>query len=184
MKSILIISPEEWSSHAVSKHHFALTLANLGHNVFFLDPPNPALRHLVLKTVPDQPNLKVVQGPKVAPGLRFYPASLRLWLETRWLTDFERTIDCAIDTIWLFENSRFFDLRFARNRLKIYHQVDINQNFNASTAARTADVCFCTSDGILTRLLPYNPRAYKIHHGTSVPKQPLSLTTEQSASLS
>lgn len=179
MKSILIISPEEWSSHAVSKHHYALTLAYLGHRVFFLDPPNPSLRRLILRMLPDQPNITVVQGPKVAPGLRFYPSPLRLWLETRWLANFERTIGCVIDTVWLFENSRFFDLRFARNRLKIYHQVDLNQDFNPITAARTADVCFCTSDGILTRLLPHNERAYKINHGTAVPTQPLALSSEQ-----
>lgn len=181
MKSILIISPEEWSSHAVSKHHYALTLAYLGHRVFFLDPPNPSLRCIKLRTLPDQPNLTVVQGPKVAPGLRFYPSPLRLWLETRWLVDFERAVGCVIDTVWLFENSRFFDLRFARNRLKIYHQVDLNQDFNPVTSARTADVCFCTSDLILARLLPHNQKVFKIHHGTAVPEQLLTLAPEQAA---
>ena len=67
--------------------------------------------------------------------------------------------------VWLFENSRFFDLAFAGERLKIYHQVDLNQNFNPKTAAATADICFCSSDRIKERILPFNALVHKIHHG-------------------
>ena len=179
--NILLISPEAWTAHAVSKHHYALTLAQLGHQVFFLDPPDPSLRRWEFNLISDEPNLKVIRGPTVARGIRFFPASLRRWIERRWLLRLEEQTESRIDVIWLFENSRFYDLRFADSRLKIYHQVDLNQNFHAGTAAATADICFCTTDFIRDRLFPHNFFTYKIHHGTPLPVARGSLSLDQSA---
>lgn len=181
MKAILLISPEPWHTHAVSKHHYGIQLAKLGHRVFFLNPPDSSLVDFSLSPVEDIPNLTIVRGPLVAPGLRFCPPLLRRRLEARWLTRFEHRIGLQVDTIWLFENSRFFDMRFAGRRLKIYHQVDLNQNFHTTTAAATADISFCTTDFIRTRLAPHAKRLFKIHHGTAVPQQPLALSDEQAA---
>jgi len=109
-----------------------------------------------------------VLSPQVASGLRFYPGFLRRWLEARWLKQLEKLTNVKIDVIWLFENSRFFDMSFAGNRLKIYHQVDLNQDFQVETAAKAADICFTTTDFITQKLQPYNPLVYKIHHGVSI----------------
>ena len=182
MMTCLIISPEPWDGHTVSKHHYAVTLAMSGYRVLFLDPPTNEL-HLVVTASQSHPNLFVVQAPRVGRGLRFYPGFLRRWMERSWLQQLESVVGFAIDVVWLFENSRFFDMRCAGHRLNIYHQVDLNQNLHPATAARTADICFCTSDGICQRLLPYNPLVYKIHHGTAVPAQPLGLSALQTASM-
>ena len=147
MTTVLIVSPEPWDGHTVSKHHYAVTLAMSGYRVLFLDPPTNEI-HLVVTASQPHPNLFVVQAPRFGRGLRFYPGFLRRWMERSWLQQLESVVGVAIDVVWLFENSRFFDMRFAGHRLKIYHQVDLNQNFNPATAARTADICFCTSDGI------------------------------------
>ena len=176
---ILLISPEPWSAHAVSKHHYAMMLAARGYRVLFLDPPEPSLPDLTMTPVAGLPDLFIVRGPRVMPGLRFYPPRFKRWLEARWLARLERLTGAAIDTIWLFENSRFYDLRFAGSRLKVYHQVDLNQNFHPATAAATADICFCVSDFILQRLLPHNPRVFKIHHGVAVSGSPAMLSATQ-----
>lgn len=181
LKTFLVISPESWHAHAVSKHHYAMNLARLGHLVFFLDPPDESLREFVLAPVDGHPNLTVVRGPKVAAGLRLHPPFLRRWRETLWLARLEKTIGCHIDSIWLFENSRFFDLRFAGDRLKIYHQVDLNQDFQPDVAAATADICFCTTDFIRERLLPHNARTYKIHHGLAAHVSQTELSDQQEA---
>lgn len=167
--AILLISPEPWDAHAVSKHHYARTLASQGHRVLFLDPPDPGRRQLTLESIPAHPGVVRVCAPRVAPGLRRMPGALRRWLEHRWLRRLERLAGCRIEVIWLFENSRFYDLRFAGSRLKIYHQVDLNQDFYPGIAALTADICFCTSELIRRRLLPHNPRTYFIHHGAPSP---------------
>lgn len=173
--AILLISPEPWDAHTVSKHHYARTLANQGHRVLFLDPPEPGLRHLTLNPIPEHSGVERVRAPRVAAGLRRMPGGLRRWLEHRWLRRLEQLAGCRIEVIWLFENSRFFDLRFAKSRLKIYHQVDLNQDFHPAIAAETADICFCTSNLIRQRLLPHNACCYRIQHGVAPTTEPILL---------
>lgn len=168
MPAILLISPESWDAHAVSKHHYAVTLAAQGYRVLFLDPPEPGRRGIALEEVPDHHGLLRVRAGKVALGLRWLPGPLRRWLEQRWLHQLEEQSGCSINVIWQFENSRFYDLRFAGSRLKIYHQVDLNQAFHPETAARTADVCFCTTELIRQHLLPHNPRCHCLQHGVAI----------------
>lgn len=180
MPAILLISPESWDAHTVSKHHYARILAAQGYRVLFLDPPELGRHGVVLEDVGGCPGLQRVRSGKVAPGLRWLPVLLRRWLEHRWLQQLEQQAGCPIEVIWLFENSRFYDLRFAGTRLKIYHQVDLNQVFHPKTAARTSDICFSTTELIRQRLLPHNPRCHCLQHGVSITKDPSPLKpTEQ-----
>lgn len=179
MAAILLISPEPWNAHAVSKHHYARLLAARGHRVLFLEPPVGGLRQLELSAIANQQGLTVVRGPRLAPGLRFLPGPLRRRLERRWLQRLEQLLGDPIDVVWLFENSRFYDLRFAGERLRIYHQVDLNQTFHPALAARTATICFCTTDLIAQQLSPFSSQVHVIHHGLQQPPFPLPLTTDQ-----
>ncbi|MDP3884874.1 glycosyltransferase [Hydrogenophaga sp.] len=177
--NILIISPEHWSGLELSKHHYAKTLAFAGFRVFFLNPPDDSLGSISVSPICDMPGVFSVSSPKVVIGLRFLPQYFRQFLEKRWIQKLEAQLDTRINVVWLFENSRFFDMGFAGDRLKIYHQVDLNQDLHPDRAAHTADICFCTSDGIRGSLLPHNPLVYKIHHGTALPAQPIALTEAQ-----
>jgi glycosyltransferase involved in cell wall biosynthesis len=184
MSTVLIISPEPWDAHSVSKHHYAIELARRGHDVLFYGPPSPSGPMVITPVERDGVRLRVVHAGRVAPGLRWLPGLLRRGIEALWLKKLERVAGCRVGVVWLFENSRFFDMRFAGERLKIYHQVDLNQDFYPATAAATADICFCTSDFIRERLLPYQPRVFKIHHGTAQPLAPRYLNDECLARLS
>ncbi len=178
MKNILIISPEPWSGQSVSKHHYAITLASQGKEVYFLNPPNDNIKDIQIYPT-NYKHLYTITDNKVAKGLRFYPKRLRVLCERRWLERVEKIIDNRFDTIWLFENSRFYDMGFAGDRLKIYHPVDINQNFHIKEASLSADICFGTSDYIINTVNRYNKKAYKIHHGTALSSNPQSLSKEQ-----
>lgn len=156
-----------------------MELARRGHDVLFYGPPARLGETVIEPIYLAGVRLRVVHAGKVAPGLRFVPAFVRRYAESRWLRKLEKLAECQIGTVWLFENSRFFDLRFAGKRLKIYHQVDLNQDFHHATAAATADICFCTSDLIRERLLPHHPLVFKIHHGTPQAHAPISLTDDQ-----
>lgn len=167
-RSVLIISPESWQSNSVSKHHYARALARQGFNTYFLNPPVDFVEGFRVDVIGESGCLFEVNAPLVAKGLRFYPGWLRRSLEAVWLKRFEMYIGIKIDAVWLFENSRFYDMSFAGDRLKIYHQVDLNQDFHVSTAAKTADICFSTTDFICQKLQNYNSKVYKVHHGVSV----------------
>ena len=177
MKTVLIISPEPWDGHFVSKHHYAINLVKDGSKVYFLDPPRSEINDIkVLKT--DYENLYQVQSPIVSKGLQYMPKILRNILESKWLKKLESKIGTKIDTIWLFENSRFYDMSFAKDRLKIYHQMDYNQNFHVKEAAKSSDICFCISNNIKYNLLRYvnKKKVYLLGHGLSISKDKQELT--------
>lgn len=164
MINVLIISPEPWKWQYVSKHHYAITLANLGYGVYFLNPPLSTFTQITILNT-EYKNVHEIEAPKVLKGLRFYPKKIRNYVEKRWLKKLEESIGKKFTTIWLFENSRFYDMDFAGDRLKIYHQVDSNQNFHLKEAASSADICFCVTDFIKRDLLVYNKKVFKIEHG-------------------
>ncbi len=173
MSNVLIISPEPWDTNQVSKHHYARTLVRRGHRVFFLDPPLSAGAALTVTPVPgEEGDLHVVRGPRVAVGLRFMPAWLRRTLERHWLLQLEKKIGAPVDIVWLFENSRFYDMSFAEDRIKIYHQVDLNQDYHVKAAASSADISFAVSDVILDRIARDTQNVIKIPHGV-LSKQPV-----------
>lgn len=163
---MLIISPEPWEANQVSKHHYARTLAQRGHRVFFVDPPGPSGHAITIeKAVGEEGQIHIVRGPRVAPGLRFMPRPLRRALERRWLESLEQMAGVRIHIVWLFENSRFYDMSFAGDRLKIYHQVDLNQDRHVAAAAASADIAFAVSQIILDQIARHAANAHKIPHG-------------------
>jgi len=179
MKSqILIISPESWDGHFVSKHHYAVTLAHQGYDVYFLNPPIPHLKTIKIQKT-DYENLWSISAPQVAKGLRFYPTFLRNYIEKKWLYKLESKIGRYFNTIWLFENSRFYSMGFAENRVKIYHQVDSNQDFHIQEASTSADICFCITEYIKQELQVFNDKVFKISHGINILNHKALLTTEE-----
>lgn len=170
MSTILIISPDPWDEHFVSKHHYARELARRGHRVLFHGPPD-ATGPMWLQPVKDAcGELSVLHAPRVARGLRFLPASLRRSVEATWLRHVEELAGFPIGVVWSFENSRFFDMGFAGARLKIYQQVDLNQNFHPAHAANSADIVFALNEPIANRLrcLGVNKPVHLVSHGLNV----------------
>jgi len=170
MSTILIISPEPWDGHFVSKHHYACELARRGHKVLFLGPPE-AIGRMRLVPVPDAPgDLQVLRAPHVAQGLRFLLSPLRRALEARWLGRLEQLAGSPVDVVWNFENSRFFDMSFAGKRLKIYQQVDLDQDFHPAQAAMSADIAIALNVPIADQLrrLGVDKPVHLVSHGVMV----------------
>lgn len=169
MTLVLIISPEPWAGHFVSKHHYALELVHRGHRVLFHGPPEIGALRLESVEAGGPGRLEVLRGPRVAPGLRLMPAGIRRSLEARWLDRTEKLADGRVDVVWLFENSRFFDMGFAGDRLKIYQQVDLNQDFHPETAAASADLAIAISGPIENRIARFSKGLLRITHGCPRP---------------
>jgi len=165
MTLILIISPESWEAHSVSKHHYARELARRGHRVLFFGPPEAGSLRLDLVTTPGPGRLEVLRGRAVAPALRLMPPVFRRFLEARWLGAVERLAGEMIEVVWLFENSRFFDMTFAGERLKIYQQVDLDQVFHPLRAAASADIAIALSSPIENRIAGSARHLLRLTHG-------------------
>ena len=174
-KNILVISPEGWGKNFVSKHHYAVTLAKRENQVFFVGPPegNFSCRESGFERV------NVLGYPSFPPGFRFYPKPVRRMLQRRWLAKLEQVAGVPFDILWSFDNSVFFDLdSWKEHKYTISHIVDLNQDFETARAARSANICFCTTELIKDRLIRYNLNTHKIPHGytpATVAPQPKTL---------
>jgi glycosyltransferase involved in cell wall biosynthesis len=161
-KNILIVSPEPWDHIFVSKHHYAICLAQRGNDVYFLNPPSTRWR----ETKTQYSNLKVLDYGGFWPGLRFLPAILQRINISKVYLEIQDLASVEFDIIWCFDNSVFFDFDALPEKVyKISHIVDLNQNFQFERAAETADICFATTRHIIEKLRRCNSNSYFINHG-------------------
>jgi len=165
-RTIFLISPEAWNFVYVSKHHYAMELAKRGNKVFFIQPPRPDIdMDVVIQPVTGIDNLFLVEYKPLIRGLRFLPAFVMHLVERKFLRKLERLATVQFDTILNFENSRFYDFRFAPNGVKkIYFQVDEDQNYHPVKASTTSDITFTINEYILNLLKPYQPNIFRITH--------------------
>lgn len=160
--NILLVSPEAWEHIMVSKHHYAVHLAKQGNRVFFLGPPS----HQLSVDSTGFENVSSVSYRGFARGLRFYPRFLQTLLMRRKFEMLQRMCKVNFDVIWSFDNSVFYNFSFLpKSVVKISHVVDLTQNFQLSSAARTADLCLGSSAAIVSSLKQHNPFSYFVQHG-------------------
>ncbi|MBU2915197.1 glycosyltransferase [Reichenbachiella agariperforans] len=159
-KNILLISPEPWDHIFVSKHHYARHLVERGNQVVFANPAGDCWQ---LKDS-GIAGLQILDYPKFVKGLRKLPSLVSQRLIRRKLQQIEKHCTIQFDIIWSFDNSVFFDFTLL-DTYNISHIVDLNQDFETEKAARTADICFHTTQHIGDRLSQFNPNTHFINHG-------------------
>ncbi|WP_370089234.1 hypothetical protein [Ekhidna sp.] len=162
-KNILIISTEGWDHVFVSKHHYAQALSKMDNRVFFLNPNTGKKK---IRRI--SPTLTVINNTQVR-GIRFLPKIFCQLIFLFELWRIERVLNVKLDIIWTFDPSRFFDLGLLKSKVKIFHLVDWNQNFQRNTLAKTADLCLTTSDYLCEELKNFNVNTFNIGHGCNFP---------------
>jgi hypothetical protein len=164
-KNILLISPEPWDHIFVSKHHYAIHLAETTNNVFFLNPPS---HKNGIEETPFE-RLFVLSYKGFWRGLRFMPRFLRGVNQRRVFHLLEDLAQCHFDIIWSFDNSVFYDFDLLpKDIFKISHIVDQNQNFQFERASSTADICFGVIEKIVSRQATYNSNSHLVGHGVNI----------------
>lgn len=164
-KTILILSTEKWGIIKLSKHQYAIQLANEGNKVFFAFIDKKIKGIIVEKS--EIENLFLI---------RFKPVFLKLKSWWRWLFDkimnhyiskILQLIDAKIDVLWCFDYKFYSNLnRFNANYI-IYHPVDvIKADYQVKPAAQ-ADVIFSVSHSILKSFDKINVPKYFVNHGLS-----------------
>jgi len=159
--SILIISPESWGVNFVSKHHYALELADLGSEVYFLNPPGKQNKVEEIRY-----NLKVIHYQKYLPGINLFPAFIRekiyYLLQKRILGLINKD---KLDVVWSFDPFRFQNRACFNSSIFIYHPVDVHYTILENEIAKNADVIFSTADLVLDRFKGIPKPKFKINHG-------------------
>lgn len=160
-KRILIISPESWDHIPVSKHHYSMELANLGNEIYFLNPPSHQNN---IVTASDNKNIKIINY-KGVPGLNQFPTKLRFFLNKMLLKRIFKLSSGEFDVVWTFDPFRFQDLNLFNALAKIYHAVDIHRSPLEEQLARSCHVILSVSDLILNRFSHLNKPGIKVNHG-------------------
>lgn len=168
-RTVLIISPQPWDHLLISKHHYALELAERGNRVFFLEPPDAnAPSRVGLRKAPENSSVTIVRYQPVFPFvIRFHarPIYDRLMLlQVRALKD---AIAQSIDVVWSFDFNLFSNLRAFAPKLTVFHPVDPLSQPHQINVARSADAVFSVSEKILDNFRHLNVPRWFINHGLS-----------------
>lgn len=169
--NILVISPNEWGTMRVSKHHYAVQLAERGNRVFFLNPPDPsATERISIEEVNDVPGLATITyRPFVPFAIRFRSRAVFNRIahaHVRWLLG---RLGVRFDVVWCFDVNLYSDLRWFDARLKIYQPVDqVVQRYQIAVGA-TADLVASVSEEILRKFRTLHVPILRVEHGLAAP---------------
>lgn len=164
-KTILIISPQGWHKVRVSKHHYAVALAEAGNTVYFLNPPDDQVQG-VRVSESGIPGLHLVEFSTFFPmKIRFRLRKLYDWLMSFQIKKILKKIGARIDVIWCFDPNLYNDLGKFDAQVRIFHPVDVFSGRNAQLVAGSSDVLFSVSPSILSYFSPIGKPSFFINHG-------------------
>jgi hypothetical protein len=153
-KNILIISQQSWGKLFVSKHHYALELAKMGNNVFFLNPPNEKFdnskKRIEIIQSKENSNLHIIYNTLWFPYfLKFHFLKLFHLLMRFQIKKIIKKVGIDIDLVWSFDLANVFPLIYFTNAaIKIFHPVDPSSDEQSIKAAIGADYIFTTAEEI------------------------------------
>lgn len=146
VKTYLIISPQPWGKMYLSKHNYALELCEAGHQVFYLNPPQPKRGGwgAGINISPEKENLWVVEYalPGIMHHLRFKARAIFDLLINSMVVKKVARI-AKFDEVWCFEPNLFSDITRFGARKNLLFIVDQHSNL---TLQKLASKC----DGIAT----------------------------------
>jgi len=156
-KEIWIISPESWGVSLFSKHYYALTLAESGNRVLFIQPspagPNP------------HPNIVLVHDSSYIIGTNQLPSALSKIIHRRQIKKWKRNYCSEPDIVWVFDDSQRKYLELYKPAKVIYHLMDLHAGKNIARSTQNADLCLGVTKGIVQEMKKHTSKAYHIAHG-------------------
>jgi hypothetical protein len=165
---VLIISPQHWGIMRVTKHHYAIELTKLGHEVYFLEPLEPTWKigstSFTQKEV--NPNLKVLSHTILAPyNLKFHSKIFFDFFMKRHIQKMEKRIG-RFDLVWSFDLTDAIPLKYFNANRKIFFAADWPPNKDAVKAAESADLLVSVAQEILDQY-PNKHKKLLVSHGVA-----------------
>lgn len=145
---VILISPQTWDHLPVSKHHYARTLAAVGNEVYFIEPPLFGYKENTKYNSPENGVTIVKWGVQVPYWTKFYLP----WVYKRKLREIlgevREKLDDKIVLINFDNDSYFFHEDLFKNSLRIFFPVDRLVN-KGKEHKSSYDVVFSVSNQIL-----------------------------------
>lgn len=164
-KTVYIISRERWGVMKISKHHYALALAERGCRVYFIEPPELSRKGVSIRECPDHPSIRIVNYRPVFRGKRFLPAAVFSILVRIQVRRLLKAIAQRPDVVLCFHGNLFEDLRRFGAPLNIFFAADHFEDARIPPELSSADLILAVSDTILRRIHDGGYPAHRINHG-------------------
>ena len=169
-KTILILSPQAWGKMFLAKHHYAISLAERGNEVYFLNPPTQTTLKLSNTT---QIKGSETKGLYLIDHSLFFPYWLKFkalpvfhWLMKIHVGKLMKQIGKPIDIVWSFDLGHLYPFSFFGNKpIKIFHPVDEPLTREAIRSVSGADIIFSVTREILEKYEKFDIPKHFINHG-------------------
>lgn len=168
-KTILILPSQSWGKMFISKHHYAITLAERGNTVYYLNPPDNKLNEsIVIEQSTFNNNLYIVSHKLWFPyNIKFHLLGVFHHLMGTEIKRLTKIIGQP-DIVWSFDLENVYPFKyFGQNSLKIFHPVDEPLTKNAISAANGANIIFSVTKEILQKYQHLKTPSYFINHGVA-----------------
>ncbi|MGG9972116.1 hypothetical protein ACQ33O_10015 [Ferruginibacter sp. SUN002] len=171
-KTICILTQQDWGNMLISKHHYAIALANAGNTVYFIHGPKKidSLKPGEVKILTtDHPNIFLVENRYAFSDKFFYHSKPIFYLLVkRHISNIVKKIGLPIDITWSFDLSNKLPLRFfPKNSYKIFMPVDEPQHKEAIRSGNGADIILSVTKEILEKYDGYKVQKHFINHGVN-----------------
>jgi hypothetical protein len=169
---VLLISPQHWGTMRVTKHHYAIELAKLGHEVFFLEPTEASWKwnQTAFEISPsDIKGIQIVrQNINVSYNLKFHLKGFFDWCIKRHIKKLEKQLG-PFDLVWSFDLTNAMPLTYFSNKSKkIFFAADWPLNTDAVKAAEGASLLVSVAQEILDQYPnTVNTKKLLIDHGVA-----------------
>lgn len=167
-QTILILSPQSWRGMWVSKHHYALTLADMGHNVWFMEPPKvlgltPSA--LQQEPCPDHPNITLCTYtlPAWLRLLRFKARSVYDFLIQRYIKLLLPNIG-VIDQLWSFEAKLYKSFAIFGAKKVMFFPADVEADIYRPEQLNSCTLICSIAENILEPIPAHIPTLL-LNHG-------------------
>ena len=149
----------------VSKHHYALELAERNCRVFFIEPPNLSHKGITVTSCDDHPLIRIVKYKPVFRGKRFLPGVLYKFLLKMQANLLVRKISMSPDVVWSFHGYLFEDLKLFGAPVNIFFAADQFFYDEIPPEIGSADITLAVSDTIFDRIHQSGKKVFQINHG-------------------
>jgi hypothetical protein len=165
-KTIFLISPERWGKMKVSKHHYALELANRECVVYFIEPPSLHNNAIEIQNCAENKNIKLVQYKPLFRGKRFLPSFIFSWLLRLQIQKIITAVGKTPDVVLCFHGYLFRNLKwFKPNIGSIFFAADQFYYGRYPTEVDSANIAVAVSDTILQEMSGSGTYKSLINHG-------------------